>query len=70
MKTGAVIGFVAGFFIGPIYFNYAYPFLYHLVRRPVVTFGNLTMNGQCSEDGKLWWPARDGVRCYSLDKPR
>jgi hypothetical protein len=31
MKAGIVIGFVFGFFVGPIYFNHVYPFLYHLV---------------------------------------
>jgi hypothetical protein len=31
MKAGIVIGFVIGFFTGPIYFNYVYPFLYHLI---------------------------------------
>lgn len=26
-----LVSFLAGFFVGPIYFNYVYPFLYHLI---------------------------------------
>lgn len=31
MKIGMVAAFFAGFFMGPVYFNWIYPFLYHLI---------------------------------------
>lgn len=30
MKPATVVAFIIGFLTGPIYFNYAYPFLFHI----------------------------------------
>lgn len=31
MRISTVAAFFAGFFVGPVYFNHVYPWLYHLI---------------------------------------